>query len=172
VCHCFLSYHCRPFRIEDIPNILSNLLPGNPLASMVTGEMRSIVVFTIIIGIALVSLPKETSNPVMHLLGSVMAICMIVVKWAMLMVPVAVFGLMARIVATIGLSSIWGIGRYAVVVLLGLLVLLVLYLLLVSLIGKRNPFRFLAAIREVPLLAFSTTSSAAPLATGEAQASP
>jgi Na+/H+-dicarboxylate symporter len=46
-------------------------------------------------------------------------------------------------------------------VLLGLFVLLLFYMLLVALLGKKNPFDFLKKIREVQLLAFSTSSSAA-----------
>ena len=44
------------FGIETIPDAISNLLPENPLASMVSGEMLSIVIFTIIIGVAVLSL--------------------------------------------------------------------------------------------------------------------
>ena len=30
--------------VQELPNIISNLLPENPLTSMVTGEMLSIVI--------------------------------------------------------------------------------------------------------------------------------
>ena len=47
------------FGINDIPNAITNLLPENPLASMVSGEMLSIVIFTIIIGVAVLSLTDD-----------------------------------------------------------------------------------------------------------------
>ena len=148
------------FKLNDVPNMISNLLPENPLASMVSGEMLSIVIFTVIIGIAVLSLPINFLRPVKLLLGAVQEICMIVVKWAMLLVPIAVFGLMAQLTSSVGLNSLAGLGYYVLVVLLGLLILVGIYLLIIALLGKTNPFRFLK-IKDVQLLAFSTTSSAA-----------
>ena len=149
------------FGIENIPNAISNLLPENPLASMVNGEMLSIVIFTIIIGVAVLSLERELLRPVKMLLSAIQEVCMTVVKWSMMIVPIAVFGLMAQLTSSVGLSSLSGLGYYVAVVLLGLLLLGIFYLILVALIGKINPFSFLKKIREVQLLAFSTTSSAA-----------
>ena len=146
---------------SDIPNAISELLPDNPLASMVTGEMLSIVIFTIIIGVAITALTKNMQRPIMTLLSAIQEICMTVVRWAMKLVPLAVFGLMAQLSSSIGVSSLTGIGLYFAVVLLGLFILLCFYLLIVGVVGKTNPFDFLKKIRDVQLLAFSTTSSAA-----------
>jgi len=79
----------------------------------------------------------------------------------MLLVPVAVFGLMAQLTSSVGLSSLSGLGFYVAVVLLGLLLLGIFYLILIFLVTKRSPFQFLKKIKDVQLLAFSTTSSAA-----------
>jgi Na+/H+-dicarboxylate symporter len=145
---------------NEIPMAISDILPNNPLESMVTGEMLSIVVFTIIIGVAVTSLNSKMKAPIMTLLSAIQEICMIVVNWAMRLVPLAVFGLMAQLSSSIGFSSLSGIGLYVAVVLLGLLLLLFVYLFAVSILGKTNPLHFLAKIKDVQLLAFSTTSSA------------
>ncbi len=79
----------------------------------------------------------------------------------MLLVPVAVFGLMAQLTSSVGLSSLAGLGYYVLIVLAGLFLRVVFYLLLVGIVGKVNPFYFLRKIRDAQLLAFSTTSSAA-----------
>jgi len=149
------------FGFDKIPDAISNLLPDNPLASMMNVEMLSIVIFTIIIGIAVILLPDNLLRPVKLLLSAIQEICMTVVKWAMLLVPIAVFGLMAQLTSSVGLSSLAGLGYYVLIVLAGLFLLVVIYLLFVSLIGKSNPFQFLRKIRDAQLLAFSTTSSAA-----------
>src|SRR5690554_68551 len=154
-----LSEAVSPF--TDIPSALLELIPANPLQAMLSGEMLSIVVFTILIGVAITQLSKETNTIIMDILYATQELCMIVVKWAMLLVPVAVFGLIAQLTLSVGVESLTGIGMYVVVVLIGLLLLLIFYLALVFFIGKRNPFSFLKHIREAQLLAFSTTSSAA-----------
>lgn len=151
----------QSFPWQNIPNSITELLPENPLVSMVSGEMLPIVIFTIIIGIAITTLTKTMQAPVMKILIAIQEICMTVVRWAMKLVPWAVFGLMAQLSSSIGLSSLTGIGLYVGVVLVGLLLLVILYLLAVATLGKTNPWFFLKKIRDVQLLAFSTTSSAA-----------
>lgn len=154
-----LTEAVTPF--TDIPSALLELIPSNPLQAILSGEMLSIVVFTILIGVAITQLTEETNTIIMDILYAIQELCMIVVKWAMFLVPVAVFGLIAQLTLSVGVESLTGIGMYVVVVLIGLLLLLVFYMALVFFIGKRNPFTFLKHIREAQLLAFSTTSSAA-----------
>lgn len=149
------------FDVNNIPKIITNLLPENPLAAMVTGEMLPIVIFTIIIGVAVLMLPKKLLHPVNLMLSAIQEICMIVVNWAMVLVPIAVFGLMVQLTSSVGISSLTGLGYYVLVVLIGLALLVMVYLLLVGVITKHNPLKFLRKIRDVQLLAFSTTSSAA-----------
>ena len=149
------------FELDRIPEVVSNLLPENPLASMVNGEMLNIVIFTIIIGIAILSLTEELLRPINLLLSAVQETCMTIVNWAMRLVPIAVFGLMAQLTSKVGLQSLSGLSYYILLVLLGLLLLVGFYLLLVSIIGKAKPLYFLKKIQDAQLLAFSTTSSAA-----------
>ncbi len=147
--------------ISELPDVISNLLPSNPLASMVTGEMLSIVIFTIIIGIAITMMNEKTARPLLELLSAVQEICMTVVRWAMEIAPYAVLGLMAQLIITVGLKSILGLGVFVLDVLLGLGLLTGFYMLIVWLFGGRNPRKFMSKLRDVQLLAFSTASSAA-----------
>ena len=147
--------------IGNIPNAISNLIPNNPMESILTGEMLGIVIFTIIIGVAITQLRPETAKPIIRFSEAVQKICMIVVSWAMMLVPYAVFGLMAALLSRTSVEIFLGLGYYMVVVILGLIILLTFYLVLVLVISKKNPLNFLKAIREPILLAFSTASSAA-----------
>ncbi len=88
-------------------------------------------------------------------------ISLTVIDWAMRLAPVAVFGLICNITMRVGFDAIAGMAAYVGTVLGGLALLLVFYLVLAAVLGKTNPLRFLARIREVQLLAFSTSSSAA-----------
>lgn len=145
----------------SIPDAISNLIPENPLASMVSGEMLSIVIFTVIVGVAITQLNNGLIRPIMRLLEAVQEICMTVVGWAMRMVPIAVFGLIAQLTSSIGIQGLQGIGYFVLTVMLGLLILFLLYMVLLATLGRSNPFFFLKQVREAQLLAFSTASSAA-----------
>lgn len=147
--------------IENIPNAISKLIPNNPMESILTGEMLGVVIFTIIIGVAITQLRGETARPIIRFSEAIQKICMIVVSWAMMLVPYAVFGLMAALLSRTSIEIFIGLGYYIIVVVMGLIVLLVFYLMLVLVITKKNPFKFLRSIREPQLLAFSTASSAA-----------
>lgn len=147
--------------LGDLPGTLIGLLPGNPLDAMVEGQMLQIVIFSIIVGIALVTMAPEKSRPMLDLLDSLQQICMTVVKWAMRLAPFAVFGLMAQLTTTIGFRSMIGMAAYVMTVLIALLVLMAVYLVFLKIAVGQQPLKFLKDTRDVLLLAFSTSSSAA-----------
>jgi Na+/H+-dicarboxylate symporter len=146
--------------LDTLPQLIITLLPTNPLDSLLHGQMLQIVLFALIAGVALVTMAPEQSRPLLDLLGSLLEVCMTIVRWAMWLAPLAVFGLIAQLAARTGLSTLGGMAVYVGTVLLGLLVVMALYLLLVYLVSGRRPLAFLRATRDVLLLAFSTSSSA------------
>jgi len=149
--------------LEELPQKLVTMLPSNPLTSMVEGQMLQVVLFAIIFGMALIMMTPAQSKPLLDVLGSLLEVCMTVVRVAMHLAPYAVFGLMAQLTTKIGLDALLGMGMYVGTVLIGLGILLGFYLTVVFLIGRMKPREFLANAREVMLLAFSTSSSAAVL---------
>lgn len=146
--------------LKDIPATLSNLIPDNPLESILLGEMLAIVIFSIIIGVAITQLHDSNSKPVIKFIEAVQKICMIVVSWAMMLVPYAVAGLMAALLSKISAKIFIGLGYYMLVVVIGLVILTLFYLIMLFFITGKNPSVFLKAVREPQLLAFSTASSA------------
>ncbi|HKJ70425.1 MAG TPA: dicarboxylate/amino acid:cation symporter [Gammaproteobacteria bacterium] len=147
--------------LVDLPGQITEILPTNPLGAIAEGDMLQIVIFSIVLGLALLSLTPISARPLLDLFGSVQAVAMAVVGTAMTFAPVAVFGLLAQAMIRTGPQVLSGLGFYAGTVVLGMSVLLAVYLTLVATLGGRNPWRFFAGIREAFLLAFSTNSSAA-----------
>ncbi len=144
-----------------VPDRIVGLIPTNPFGAVVDKAMLQIVILAIFLGIALLAMPQERAEPLLDLMTSIQELSMQIVGWAMLLAPFAVFGLLAQITIKIGLDAIVGMAAYVGTVVAGLLLLLVFYMLLVVFFTGRNPWKFLGAIREVQLLAFSTSSSAA-----------
>jgi len=123
--------------------------------------MLQVVIFAAVVGVALITMQPATARPLLDLLGSVQEVCMTVVRWAMWLAPFAVFGLMARLTSQLGVDALLGMGLYVATVLCGLLLLFVLYLVIIAIFGGESPWHFLRSVRELLLLAFSTSSSAA-----------
>lgn len=148
-------------KAEQVPDKLVGLFPKNPIASMVSGQMLQVILFATILGFALISIEPKQAQPLMDLLGALQEVSMRVVSWAMYLAPLAVFGLITRLVASLGIEVLTGMLMYVATVVGGLLVLAGFYLL-VARIFCGVPVRiFLRNARELLLLAFSTSSSAA-----------
>lgn len=147
--------------INELPQKVITLLPANPLNSMVESNMLQVVIFAMVMGVALVMMAPAQAKPLLDLLGSLQEVCMTVVRWAMVLAPLAVFGLLAQLSAKLGLDALLGMAVYMGTVLLGLLLMFCVYLVIIFVIAKQNPWMFIRSVREVLLLAFSTSSSAA-----------
>lgn len=151
----------QTIRFADIPGTVSALLPTNPMSAIAEGQMLQIVIFAVVLGVGLLSIKPESAKPLIELLGSLQEVCMAVVGAVMTIAPLAVFGLLAQAMVKTGPSVLLGLGSYAASVVIGMAVLLVVYLIITRLLGGVGVRRFLVALREPFLLAFSTDSSAA-----------
>jgi len=145
----------------SLPDRIVAIIPTNPTNAFLHRSMFQIVVLSIFLAVALVSIKPERAGPILDLSASLQEISMKVVSWAMSLAPLAVFGLLAQISVEVGFEAIIGMSVYVGTVLLGLLLVLCFYLMLVFLLARRNPWTFTSRIRGVQLLAFSTSSSAA-----------
>lgn len=146
---------------KDLPSHIVSLIPQSFEEAAIQRNMLQIVVFAMLIGAALLLMKDQRSKPLLAFMDSTQAVSMKVVSWAMLLAPYAVFGLLAQVTMQIGLDALLGMSVYVGVVIIGLLCLLAVYLLLLMLIAGFSPFSFLSKARNVMLLAFSTSSSAA-----------
>ncbi|BCN93525.1 dicarboxylate/amino acid:cation symporter [Thiomicrorhabdus immobilis] len=147
--------------ISELPQKVVSLLPSNPLNSMVESNMLQVVIFAMVVGVALVMMAPAQAKPMLDLLGSLQEVCMTVVRWAMVLAPIAVFGLLAQLTAKLGMDALLGMAVYVGTVLLALFILFITYLIMIFFIAREHPLSFIRSIRDVMLLAFSTSSSAA-----------
>jgi len=151
----------EPLADVPLPERLVGLIPSDPAAAALSRSMLQVVVFSILMGVAVATLPGERARPLLELAASVQALSMKVVGWAMLIAPLAVFGLIAQLIIEVGPDVVLGMLAYVLTVLGGLALMMVVYLLIASTIGRVSPLRLMGAAREVQLLAFATSSSAA-----------
>ena len=150
-----------PEQSFNVPEHIVSLIPANLSQSLLDKDMLAIVIYAIFIGVALLALGKQQNLLILDLISSIQAITMKIVNWAMMIAPLAVFGLLCDITIRVGFDAILGMSAYVGTVMLGLIFLLGFYLLIVTFVAKKDPLEFLIAIREPQLLAFSTSSSAA-----------
>jgi Na+/H+-dicarboxylate symporter len=148
-------------QMAELPSKVSSLIPKNPLASMASGEMLQVILFAAVLGAALLSIPAQQSKPLFDLLGALQEVSLRIVSWAMLLAPIAVYGLITKLVANLGLEVLAGMAIYVLTVLAGLLIISAMYFTVAKLTMAQSLGAFFVNIRELLLLAFSTSSSAA-----------
>ena len=144
---------------------LVDMVPQNAVAAMSNNKaMLQVIFFTIFMGICMLLVPEKESNPLKKFFDSLNSVVLKMVDVIMLMAPFAVFALLANVVVSADDPDIlFALLRYAGVVVLGLLLMVVVYLALVAIVAKKSPLWFLKQISPAQLLAFSTSSSAATL---------
>lgn len=144
---------------------LVDLVPDNIFkASSDNRNMLQVIFFAILFGIGLILVPEGKAEPVKAFFDGLNEVILKVIDIIMLFAPIAVFALMANLVAEAPSADLFAaLGQYAGTVVSGLLILIVVYLVVLWFYAKIKPSTFLKAISPAQLLAFSTSSSAATL---------
>ena len=149
------------FALDDIPNAVANIIPKNPVSSYLEGQMLSILIFAMIVGLSMAALPRESVKPLLDVLESIQKITIHILLFSMKIVPFAVFGLIVGMVSKVGIGSMVGMGAYMGTVVLGLGIMVLVYMLIIKFVAKRSITSTFSKMRNPQTLAFSTGSSMA-----------
>lgn len=149
-----------------------DIVPENVfLAASQNSSMLQVVFFAILVGIALLQIPKEKASPVIAFFDGLNDVIIQIVGYIMLIAPYGVFALMASLIVEIAgdnpdnaATLLLALLKYSLVVLGGLFfITLVVYPLILKSFTKIRYIDFFKAIRPAQLLAFTTSSSSATL---------
>ncbi|EDP75558.1 proton/sodium-glutamate symport protein [Hydrogenivirga sp. 128-5-R1-1] len=145
-------------------DVVWNIIPSNPFKSFTEGKVLQIIFFAVLFGLATLAVSKEKMKHVFNLFDGLNDGLINLTKWVIKLTPVGVFALVGFMVAEMGIDVFFSLWKYALTVVLGLIFHAFVTLpLLAFFFGRYNPYRYLLNVREAPLLAFSTASSAATL---------
>jgi dicarboxylate/amino acid:cation (Na+ or H+) symporter, DAACS family len=159
---------------RSIGEVLTAIVPKNPFEDMARafdpsysgGGILAIMFLSLMIGIALAVCDKEKTAAFRQCLEGLYEITMKVLAIGMKLAPYGVAALLFGLTATMGFNILLVLSRFVLVVLAALAIhQFVTYSLLLKYLGKMSPVFFFRNIREVMLVAFSTSSSNATLPT-------
>ena len=147
--------------VSNILDTITNLIPSNPFASFVNGDMLSILVFAVIIGFAILAL-QEKAQPLMDLITSVNEVSMKILFEVMKFTPLGVLCTIMPVLATTGADTVVSIGTallttYAIIIIYAVVV----YGIIVGVIAKMPLKTFVKSVSPAALNAFGTCSSSA-----------
>lgn len=143
---------------------LLNIVPKNPFKALAEGNMLQVVFTALAVGAALTLIPKEKADPIIKAADGLTDVIIKLVHAIMLVAPIAVFCLIAKVMASMGLEVLVSLLVYSLTVIGGLgLMTFVVYPLALKLFTGISIVRFYRAIAPAQLLAFSSSSSSATL---------
>ncbi len=159
-----LAVQSQSDTFDIVAQILLKLVPSNILSAASQGQMLGLILFSILFGFFLSKIEREAAATVLRFWEGIFQIMMKMTLLVMRALPIGVFGLVAKVVATTGLDSISSAALYFVTVIASLIVysLVIIPLLLIGIAGV-NPIWHFRALSPALFTAFSTSSSAATL---------
>ena len=144
---------------------LVDIVPDNIFKATTNNRnMLQVIFFAVFFGIGLILIPSEKAAPVKAFFDAFNEVILKLIDLIMLAAPYGVFALLAALVVeSPSLDLFKALGMYAITLLIGLFLMIVVYTILVRLVTGKTPSFFLNGIAPAQLLAFSTSSSAATL---------
>ena len=145
-------------------NMILSFIPTNIFHALSSGAMMQVIVFAILFGIASLYLTSKQQEPLVNLFTAVSEAMLKMAEWVIMMTPIGVFSLISYVIAEQGIDVVFGLYKYILVV-VGVILFHGLATLpaILRIFTKVNPYKYLSDVREAPIMAFSTASSAATL---------
>lgn len=149
-------------RQRDIPpvaDVLTGLIPTNPVAALAEAKVLQIIVFAVLVGIA-INQVGEKAEPMKKLVTAGAEIMYAITRMVLQLTPFGVFGLMAWAVGSFGLATLLPLAKFIGAIYLAcLLHIAIVYGGMVKVLGAMSWRQFFKAILPAQLVAYSSASS-------------
>ena len=154
---------------SSLLDVLLSLFPPNIIAAATNnGQMLGVIVFSLMYGFFLTRISEAYAEAQYNFWHGMQEIMMKIIELIMRVAPLGVFALVTKVLLSIPANQweviLQSLGLFTVSVLAGLAIHMLITLpLLMSLLGRVNPWRHYQAMAPALLTAFSTASSSATL---------
>ncbi len=151
---------------KPLIDTIIEIVPTNIIEALGSGNMLSIILFAILLGIFITQVKTEYRSHLETFFTALFEVMMKLTLFIIKFAPLGIFAIVANVVAeTANLSELaLRLGKFMLVVIIGLSFHSGVTLpLILRFIGKINPIKHLLAVRTALLTAFSTASSNATL---------
>ena len=148
-----------PAKPQSLGDIIAHLSPSSIIKAMAEGDVLQIVVFSVLFALAVTSIGKQKSEPIVKWCESLADVMFRFTEFVMKFAPIGVGAAMAYTVSHSGLEVLKNLAMLVGTLYVALLVLCLLVLLPIALFF-RVPLRdFYNAVKTPAVIAFATTSS-------------
>ena len=138
---------------------LLNIIPENPIEALANGTMLQIIFFAMIVGILLAKM-NERAEMISNLFTQINDLMMEMTNLVMGFAPIGVYFMLTRTFANLGFDAFVPLLKYMGSVTISLAIQCFgVYMLLLFVFTRLNPFRFVKKFFPVMAFAFSTSTS-------------
>ncbi len=149
----------RERHVPGFAQVLLDMIPVNPFASLAEGKVLQIIVFAALIGIA-INKVGEKAEPLKRTFEAGAEVMFQLTRMVLQLTPIGVFGLMAWVVGEYGLSTLLPLGKFIGAIYLAALIhIIFVYGGLIKFAAKLSPLQFFRKAMPAQIVAFTTASS-------------
>jgi Na+/H+-dicarboxylate symporter len=149
---------------QKIEQLLLKLVPSNILAAASQGQMLGLIFFSLLFGYFTSTIDPYPSQIILGFWNAIFQVMMKITHLVMRALPIGVFGLVAKVVATTGIETFRSVAWFTLTFFIALFIYAGIVLpLLLKFVAKVSPLAHVRAMAPALLTAFSTSSSAATL---------
>ena len=143
----------------SVTDTILNIIPENPINSLAQGTMLQIILFALIVGVLLAKMGQR-ANLISNFINQLNDLMMEMTLLVMGLAPIGVFCMIARTFANLGFNAFVPLLKYMGSVVVGLgIQCFIVYMILLFVFTRLNPFTFLKKFFPVMAFAFSTSTS-------------
>jgi Na+/H+-dicarboxylate symporter len=150
-------------RIPTFGEWVTAIIPTNPIRAAADGMVLPLVIFTLALALALLTLAPQRREPVVAFFAGLGDAMLVIVKVAIALSPIGVFALMLPLATRTGGSVAGALGYYVAVMSVAQLLVMAALYPVAALLGGVGVSRFARAVFPAQAVAFSSSSSLASL---------
>ncbi|MDH3627715.1 MAG: dicarboxylate/amino acid:cation symporter [Acidobacteriota bacterium] len=145
-------------------DVLVNIVPSNVIDAAARTELVGVIFFAILFGVFILKIGDEQRETMTRFIKAGSEVMMKMVGFVIALAPIGIAGLIARMLAIVGLDALRAMLPYVLTVFLALFThMLVTLPILVWVMTRRNPYRFLSKMMPALVTGFSSASSSGTL---------
>ncbi len=143
----------------DFLNFVAHLIPTNIFSSLSRGENMRILIFAVVFGISLASIPPGHSENIIQGMSGIFKAFENVISWVMYLLPFGLCSLLAGQIARTGFELVLSMGFFTALIYLSGLALIVFNTLVIQGMSGGTLGEVLSALRQTMIISFGTRNS-------------
>ena len=147
-------------KVQNLVEVVLGLIPSNIFEALAKGEALKILIFAVLFGVALGSVPNRISGGLSQVLETVYKTCETLTRWLSYPLPLVLVCMSSSQIAKTGVEPLQAMAQFVLAFSVACLLFLTLALVIIWKRGNTTLKETMKALREPFALAIATSSSA------------